>query len=154
MNLSAHILFGFVFAIFLYLIFPQIGLLESSIIFLSSILIDIDHYLYYLYKKRDYSLKKAYLFFIDNQKKFLMLPRTEREEYRGILVIFHGIEILMVLILFGIFASSLFFYIFVGFAFHLLLDVIFQPVYWNRLDRISLIRDFYKFKKLKVLRGN
>ena len=143
-----HIIFGLIFAGFLYLIFPKIGLLGFLIIFLSSFLIDVDHYLYYVYKKKDLSLKYAHSWFIKKKKKFLDLTRKKRNKvYCGVYFL-HGIEVLIVLFLLTSF-SKYFFFVFMGFAFHLLLDSVDQTIYWDRVDKFSLVYDFFKFKKLK-----
>ncbi|MDP2673070.1 MAG: hypothetical protein Q8O84_04625, partial [Nanoarchaeota archaeon] len=55
-----HVLFGFLFSLILFLIFPFIGLSGFLIIFISSVLIDIDHYLFYVFKNRIFSINKAY----------------------------------------------------------------------------------------------
>jgi hypothetical protein len=148
MNVSKHILLGFLFSILLYFIFPSISLLESFLIFLSSFLIDADHYLYYVYKKRDLSLRNAYRYFIKNKKKMLSLSRKERNKIYGGFVIFHGIEFLILLFLLSL-ISEYFLYILIGCAFHLFSDILSQKIYWNRTDKLSLIYDFIKFRKLK-----
>ena len=146
---SKHFIFGLIFAGFLYLIFPKIGLIGFLIILSSTVLIDVDHYLYYVYKKKDLSLKNAYKWFIKKRKKFLCLPKNQRNKfYRGFYFL-HGIEVLIILF-FLIFFSKYFFFIFIGFAFHLLLDSVDQTIYWDRIDKFSLVYDFFKFKKLKV----
>ena len=66
---KVHIIVGGIISILLYLLFP-ITILEVSLIFLSSFLIDFDHYLLYVVNKKDFSLKKSFRWFIDNQKKF------------------------------------------------------------------------------------
>ena len=48
-----HILLGFIFSVFVFILFPKIGILGVSIIFLSSFLIDVDHYIGYAIRKRD-----------------------------------------------------------------------------------------------------
>ncbi len=144
-----HIIFGIIFSASLFFLFPQIGLIGFFIVFLSSFLIDVDHYLYSVYKKKDLSLKNAYNWFTKNKKIFLSLPRKQRNGfYRGFYFL-HGIEVLIILFLFSFF-SKYFFFIFIGVAFHLLLDSVDQTIDWDRIDKFSLIYDFIKFKKLKV----
>ena len=144
-----HLIFGIIFSAVLFFLFPQIGLTGFLIIFLSSFLIDVDHYLYYVYKKKDLSLKHAYNWFIKKKKRFLALPRKQRNKIYIGFYFLHGIEILIVLFLFSFF-SKYFLFIFTGFAFHLLLDAVDQTIYWDRVDKFSLVYDFIKFKKLKV----
>jgi len=143
-----HIILGAIFAAALYFIFPSIGILNAAIVFLSSFLIDVDHYIYYRYKTGNWNLKKAYDWFIQNSKKVYKMPRKERNNcYTGFCAL-HGMEILVLLYLLS-YIWNFAIFIFVGFAFHLLLDYIYQPTYQDRMDKFSVIYDYLKFKKLK-----
>ncbi len=53
-----HVVLGFVISLTVFIIFPSIGLISFLIIWASSVLIDFDHYLYYVFKKKDFSLKR------------------------------------------------------------------------------------------------
>ena len=55
-----HILFGAIFSMLVYFIF-NINLFQVSLIFLASIFIDFDHYLFYVFRKKDFNLKRVYL---------------------------------------------------------------------------------------------
>ena len=145
-----HLKFGAIFSLLILFLFPQIGLTGFLIIFLSSVLIDVDHYLYYVYKKKDLSLKNAYKWCIKKRKKFLSLPRKQRNKFYTGFYFLHGIEILIVLF-FLAFLSDYFLFVFIGVLFHLFLDFIDQIVHKNRIDKLSLIYDFFKFKKLKCI---
>lgn len=146
-----HIILGFAFAFFLYLFFPHVMILEASIIFLSSFLIDIDHYLYHFYKDKTFNLKKIYKILVKKIEEYRRLSGEEKQKYYSGYYFLHGLEVLIILLFLGYFISELFLYIFVGFTFHLLLDMVHQTYFHKRLDKFSLIRDFYKFKKLKRL---
>tara|TARA_Y100000034_G_scaffold97007_1_gene118337 strand:- start:814 stop:1245 length:432 start_codon:yes stop_codon:yes gene_type:complete len=141
---------GLIFALILLVIFPQIGLIGFLLISFSTVLIDVDHYIYYIYKKKDWNLKNAHSWFIENTKKFHSLSRTQRNKVYGGFCFLHGTEILLVLLLFTIF-SKYFLFIFIGFTFHLFLDITYGRILMDRIDRISSIYDFFKFKKLKHL---
>ena len=126
MIFSKHILYGLIFSIICFFIFPQIELLGMLLIFFSSLFIDSDHFLYYFYKNKNLNFVKAYKEGIKNRKKFDSLSvREKKKYYRGIFV-FHGIEVLIILILLGLFVSGYFLYVFIGFSFHLFLDIIDQ----------------------------
>ncbi|MFH1503334.1 MAG: hypothetical protein ABIE36_01610 [Candidatus Diapherotrites archaeon] len=146
-----HIVLGFIFSIVLFLIFPSINLIGAGIIFLSSFLIDFDHYVYYIFKKRDLNLKRAYIWFIKKQEKLYSLSRKKRNKVPGEFFFLHGIESLLVLFILGIYLSSYIFYILIGFALHLFSDIIYQRTIHDRLDKISLIYDWFKYKKLRCL---
>jgi hypothetical protein len=146
MYVKEHIILGILFSIILFLIFPQIGLVGFSLIFLSTVLIDVDHYLYYVKKKKDFSLRNAYKWFMKNHANCLKLPKEQRgKNYAGFFVL-HGIEILIVLLLLT-FVSNYFFFVFIGFSFHLLFDILDQTSYKKTIDRLSVIYDYTHYKK-------
>ncbi|MAH03331.1 hypothetical protein CMI39_00925 [Candidatus Pacearchaeota archaeon] len=150
MYVQSHLALGLIFALILLAIFPQIGLIGFLLIFSSTVLIDVDHYIYYVYKKKDWKINNAYSWFIKKTKKFHTLSRTQRNKVYGGFCFLHGTEILLVLLLFTIF-SKYFLFIFIGFTFHLFLDITYSRFFMDRIDRISLVHDFFKFKKLKHL---
>ena len=57
-----HALIGFIVSYIIYW-FTTITIFQGVIIFLASIFIDIDHYLYYIVAKKRFSLKSAYNWF-------------------------------------------------------------------------------------------
>jgi hypothetical protein len=145
-----HFLFGAIFAGALLLLFPRIGLIGFFLILASSVLIDVDHYLYYVYKKRDLSLIKSYNWYIQRSKKFLLFSWEKRNKFYPGFLFLHGIEILIILFFLS-FILKYFFYILIGFAFHLLLDLVFQTIYWDRIHKVSVIYDYFKFRKLEFI---
>ena len=44
-------------------LYPVFGLTGAIIIFLAAFLVDIDHYFIFIYRKKDFSLKRGYYFF-------------------------------------------------------------------------------------------
>lgn len=150
MKPKKHSLIGAIFALILYLIFPQIGIIGAILVFSSTVLIDTDHYLFYLYKTGDWNLKRAFQWFSKSEEKFLSLPRKERDKYYTGFCFLHGIELLLILFLLGRFLSFYFYYILLGVFFHMFLDVIEQIKQNKRIDKLSIIYDFIKFRKLKL----
>jgi hypothetical protein len=120
---SRHIFFGAVFSFLIILFFPQIGWLGFLIIFLSSVLIDFDHYLYYVIKKKDFSLRKSYDWFIENRKIWLKLSKQQKKKFESGIIIFHGIECWIILVLL-IFISKLFIFVLIGVLIHMIFDFI------------------------------
>jgi hypothetical protein len=147
-----HLLLGFIFSVALSLIFPSIGLIEASIIFLSSFLIDVDHYIYYLFKNKKFNPLISIKYFILKRKKLINMNTKKRNEIYSCFCFLHGIEVLVILFIMGIFVSKYFFLIFIGFTFHILLDILEEIHYQSRLDKISLIYTFIRFKKLKYFK--
>ncbi len=118
---KSHILFGFLFSIILFFIFPQINHTAFLIIFLASFLIDVDHYLYFVFKKRKLSLKKAYNWFIERRKKWQSLSKEDVKKYKQTIILFHGIEFILIFFFLS-FSHILFFWALIGILFHFILD--------------------------------
>jgi len=152
MHPKLHFLIGVFFVIFFHFIFPQITFLNLLIILFSSVLIDVDHYFYYIIKKRDFNLFKCYEWYKEGVKKTHHLPIKERKKIYTGFYMFHGIEPLIILFLLGISVSQFFFFIFIGFSFHLLLDIPSEIVIKGTFQKISLIYNYTQFKKLKEYR--
>ncbi len=144
-----HFVYGIVFSLILAIIMPQIGFIGVSLIILSTVIFDTDHYIYYLVKKKDLSLPNAYKFFRNIRKKVLSLPYEKRAEYHGPWCFCHGLETSIIALILTFFISEYFSFIFIGIIFHLTLDYIEQWPLSIRKDRISSAYDFLKFKKLK-----
>jgi len=145
-----HFLYGLIFSLVIYLIFP-INLLEATIIFISSFVLDLDHYLYFIFREKTFGLKKAYQRFIEKGKKFKGLSKEEKKRYVAGFYALHGIEPLIILGILGYFISSYFYFILIGFAFHLILDYIHCIQEFHYPLKISVIWDYFKFRKLKKL---
>ena len=141
-----HIVLGFLFSLILFLIFPSISILGASVIFFSSFLIDVDHYLFYVFKNKIFSIKKAYNYFFELRKKAMTKSLKEKriKIANPLMYPFHGIEVLLILFLLGFFINKIFLFIFIGFSFHLFLDIVEQIHYGFRISKISLIFDFVK----------
>ena len=147
---KTHFLFGILLS-FILVYFFDFSLVGGIIIVLATVLIDVDHYLYYVYLKKDWNLKNAFSWFVDQGKKLDPLTREQRNEFYHGFCFLHGVEVLMVLYLLGIFISPYFLFVLFGFAFHLGLDLIHQKTIYDRIDKFSLIYDYFKFKKLKFI---
>lgn len=119
------------------------------IFFLSSILIDVDHYLYYIYEKKNFSLKKAYNWNKKSIKQFHNLSREEKKRHRYFVFLLHGIETLIIILILSRFFPILF-YVFLGFLTHLIEDA-FVSIKFKYLERrLSIIYATYLHQKYKV----
>ena len=148
MRPSEHLFFGVVFSLILLFFFPSIGVLGFLITALSSVLIDIDHYFYFVYKKKNLSLIKAYQWYIQSGKKFDTLSQEQKKKVYSGFYILHGVEILFVLFLLGIYFYKYFLFVFIGFLIHLSLDLFSELIFKQRIDKLSVIYDFLKFRKI------
>ncbi|MDD5192064.1 MAG: hypothetical protein PHH54_05700 [Candidatus Nanoarchaeia archaeon] len=122
-----HILFAFLFAYILYW-FTSMTIIDASLIFLSSVLIDFDHYFWYGFKKKDWSLKNSYIYL-----------KKHRDIYKP-LMLFHTIEFHIFIGLLIFFFQG-FLYILIGMMFHSVLDIT-DMAYRNKLGlrEFSLVR--------------
>jgi len=147
---KTHFIFGLIFALFVLYLFPQIGLFGAGIIFLSSFLIDFDHYLFYVIMEKDFSLKKAYNWHLIKRQKMRKLSKIERNKHKNEIIFLHGVEPLIILFLLS-FLYFPFLYVIIGFSFHLIMDIFEEIREGHRIDKISVIWDIVKYKKLKKL---
>lgn len=144
-----HIFYGAIFSVLIYLIFPGIKLGGLLILFLSTFLIDIDHYTYYVLKKRDLNPIRAFKWHMENFRKYHSLPEEERKNFFGGLYMFHGMEFLIILFIVGVFLYKPIVLVFIGFLFHLFLDLYAEFCYKGRTIKLSFIIDFINARKLK-----
>lgn len=118
-----HIIWGLILSATYYFVF-QANLIDISIIFFSSVLIDFDHYIFYVQRSQNLSLIKAYKYFdgFKQGKKFMML--------------FHTLEIhLLVLILSFLWLP--FFWVFIGMLFHTVVDLASINIYEREFSFIN-----------------
>jgi hypothetical protein len=120
-----HVYIGFISALALYIIFPQVGIIEASLIFLACIFIDTDHYLYYVVKNNDLSPIRAVKWFYAKKRRFQSLSQERKKQcfrtYKTHLLIFHGIEFVLLIAILSFF-YPIFFWILIGITIHLLTD--------------------------------
>jgi hypothetical protein len=119
-----HIFFGAIFTLIVYFLFPQTNLIYLVLMFLSSFLIDFDHYV-------SAGLNTGKVLTISEALEYYKKDgvRANHEKKRGIkrrgdFHVFHTIEFhLMVLLLSLVWVG--FFYIFLGMIFHSLFDLVY-----------------------------
>ncbi len=145
-----HFIAGIFFIFLIYLLFPQISLIGLLIIFLSSVFIDVDHYVYYILKERNLNLVKCYNWYILHLKKTLFLPMKERKNRYTGFYFFHGIEWIILLFLLGAYVHPFFSFVFVGFLFHWVIDTPHEFYIKRTLDKSSLIWNYYRWRKLSL----
>ncbi len=148
-----HLILGFILSSIIFIVFSTIGLIGFLIIWASSFLIDFDHYLYYVFKRKNFSLAKARIWFFKYGEKLARIEREERKKYKVEILIFHGIEFIVLLVLLCFF-NSFFFYILIGILIHLSLDFI-VTIYYNYLNiKFSQIYNYIKNRNRKELKVN
>ncbi len=123
-----HVLFGAIFSFLIWLIFPSVRG-YASVIFFASFLIDFDHYFIYVYRKKDLNLKKAYIYFLKLKLKINNLLK-QRKNVKAPLCLFHTVEFLLLILILS-FVNEFVFFIFIGFLFHSLLDIMYLYYEFN-----------------------
>ena len=118
-----HAIVGAIASLLIWILFPSVSAWQVWIIFASSVLIDVDHYLWYAIKKKDWSLRRAYQWHVKKSEIFKKMSEKERSKYRHLIMIFHGIEFWLFLILL-IFLDEVFLFVLIGIAIHMTLDYI------------------------------
>ena len=129
-----HALIGFVCLIILYSL--GVPLFYSAIVFLASVSIDVDHYLFYVRKTGETSLKKAYRWHI-------LLGR----KHKPIMHLFHTLEFHLLILALSFF-HPIFFFVLVGMLIHSFLDI-FQMIADKELNTREHILIRYLLTKSK-----
>lgn len=146
-----HFLIGLIFSSLLLIIFPSIGLIPALLILASNSLIDSDHYLYYVFHKKNFSLKKAYDWFIKYGEKIAKIPKDKQNQFKEIILIFHGIEFWAVLILLS-FIYPFLLWVLLGMAIHIYCDMIEEEKRERLFKSIVSILVYTRNKKKKELK--
>jgi hypothetical protein len=136
-----HVILGAIFTFIFSIVFPKVEIFYLSLMFLSSFLIDFDHYVVAVRKNKHFSLIRAFRY------HDLMEIKHKEEKVSGIrnrgdFHIFHTVEFHIIIFLLG-FLWAGFFYILIGMVFHSITDVIDL----KREDALYL-REFWIFKKM------
>lgn len=111
-----HIIYGILLTLTVWLVFPNTSWFYLSLLFLSSIFIDVDHYIWYVKERKDWNLKNAYYYLKDKKDK------------RRKLFWFHTIEFIIFIGLLSYIWKG-FSYIFIGLIFHSILDIMDIKIY-------------------------
>lgn len=128
-----HILLGFIFSGIFWAFFPSTNLIYILLIFLSSFLIDFDHYVVAVIKNKHLSLKKAFDYHDKKGKREAMEHKKGLRE-KGDFHILHTIEVLVFVAFLGFFWKG-FFYVSIGMIFHSLLDIsflVYRGIHYKR----------------------
>ena len=144
-----HALLGLIFSVLLVMLF-NISFFSATVVFLAAVFIDIDHYLFYVYKTGDWNLKKSVSWYFKNADLFEKMSQKERRKIYAGLCFLHGIEAIIVLLILSFLFkqwSVLFLSIICGFIFHQLLDAI--DLYRERYDFDKVVSFIYSLKNSK-----
>lgn len=151
MQFKWHLLFGFV-ASYILVQFFNFSLLSGLIIFLSSWMIDGDHYLWYLFEMKEKNPIKALMWYNKNIDKWFKMPFKEREKFKRGVFIFHSIGFWALLLILS-FIHPVFLWVLIGVMVHMAADLpnlVYhgEPLY----DKIFLIKVIRRNKNKKSLK--
>lgn len=113
MRFSVHLGFSILLAA---LFFPIFGW-TSLLILAGGVLIDADHYIYYIFKFKKFNPFECNKYFTEDSKK------SDYHIFDGLMLVFHTLEFLIVMIVLS-FYSKFALALTIGFASHHLLDFI------------------------------
>lgn len=117
-----HILYGAIFTVLIWLVAPEISLFYLALIFLSSVLIDFDHYVASVMKAGTWRLKDSF------EYHRILILKCQEDRKKGIRKKFddfhplHTVEVHLLMGLLGLFWTG-FYFIFIGMVFHSLFDI-------------------------------
>ena len=115
MDVKIHVIASVVLAALLYQSYGLWVLLTV----IAGVILDIDHNIYFYYKKGHLSLRKCYRYY-----KYVTKNR-KLEEVKNAIFIFHVIELSILFFVLGFF-NRIFFLVFYGIALHYILDIIYE----------------------------
>ena len=119
MHLSRHFIISLKLAAITY---PFFGW-HSIFLFVGSFFIDSDHYLWYIFTKKDFSLKNAYYFHLKNDLSG-----------KKIIDVFHTAEfwiLLLLAVLFSPYYHTAIFAFTLGIYFHIICDLIYEYIHYK-----------------------
>lgn len=121
MQFKWHVLFGFV-ASYLLVYFFHFSFLSGAIIFLSSFMIDFDHYLWYGFLMGDWDPKNAINWGLKVEKKWAATPLIERKKFQRGIFVFHSLFFWIILALLSFYLHTFFLWVLIGVMIHMVAD--------------------------------
>ncbi|MAG08649.1 hypothetical protein CMO89_04195 [Candidatus Woesearchaeota archaeon] len=107
MRLLVHFIVSLALVMLLYPFYKE----QALLIFIGGFLIDIDHYLWYMFRFKDFNLKKA-------------LEYYKKLDFKDVLILFHTIEFVVVVFLLSLYPGLGL--LFVGYIIHIIMDTIYM----------------------------
>ena len=141
-----HILFGGIFSLLIWIVAPKTKLIFILSVFLSSFLIDLDHYLSSVFRTKRLSLFHAF----EYHRKIDELELKKKKQgirEKGDFHLFHTIEFHILIGILGLYWIG-FFYIFLGIIFHSLIDI-YSLLYVKEVYRREYFLTNWVWKKIK-----
>ena len=153
MKLKTHFFIGLIIS-FILIRFFDFSLLSGLIVFLSSWLIDVDHYFWYRLEIRDWNPIEAVKWRIKFVPKWRRLSLVEKSKFKREVLIFHGVGFWSILVILSFF-YKFFYWVLIGIAIHMIADWVDliregEPLY-NKTFPLYVIKRNKNKKSLKEL---
>lgn len=140
-----HLLYSFVLAYILVFIF-HISLFSATIFLVAAVFIDLDHYFLFVLNHKKIHPKDFWVWSMEKTKEWKKVE--DKNLYKYPIFIFHGFEALLILAVLS-FVYTFFFWIFLGFAFHIFLDLLHLIYREEELHKLSQIYTLKRNKNKK-----
>lgn len=141
MNPLSHVIFSLPVAALVYIV---VGAWEGVAFYLAAVFIDFDHYMAYVATKGNLDPSRAYEFFLQRRKKY---RRGDVKKRRFVFLLFHNYEAMIAIGILGLFYTPVLI-IWLGFVFHLLLDLAYNP--FDKQHRVQVLKNWSLiYRKLK-----
>lgn len=146
-----HILLGAIFSLILYLFTPFTSF-DILIIFLSAVLIDIDHYIGYIIQHKKANPFHSVKWLYKASEHLRKIDKKTRQKYKSLIMFFHSLEFLIILLIATKF-STIAFLILTGFSFHIAIDLIYATFTKQELHpKLSIIYTLVKNKNRETFK--
>jgi len=123
MRVLSHVILGGIISLLIFLLAPDIAFSSFLVIFVSSVLIDIDHYLSYAITNNDLNFVRMCKYQEKRMKVWEGLSRKQKRYSKHDIIIFHGIEFFLLVAAIALF-YELARFILIGISIHMILDFI------------------------------
>jgi hypothetical protein len=149
MQFRYHLLIGFVVSYTLVFFF-NLPIFFGVLLFISSWIVDSDHYLWYSLETKDWNPIHAVKWYLSAIPRWISLSSNEKEKFKRGVFIFHGICFWMVLLVLSFF-NKIFLWILIGVLVHMFADLI--DLYKRKEPLYNKIFPFYVIKTNKNKKG-
>jgi hypothetical protein len=139
-----HIFWGFPLVFVFWVFNPSISYLTLLLLFSSSVLIDIDHYITAVTKTKRWSISKNYKHY-KNLISQTKIKKSKGIREKGDFFLFHTLEFHLLIALLSFIWIPMF-YVFIGMVYHSIFDVI-----WMVKHDLFYSRHFFFFSWLRKL---
>ena len=149
MEFKWHFLFGFIIS-YILVYFFDFSIFAGTIIFLSSWMIDGDHYFWYAFEMKDWSPIHGIKRYLTSIPAWFKLPLKEREKFKRGVFVCHGLLFWVILAALS-FLHPIFLWALIGIGIHMVADLV--DLYFRGEPLSNKIFPLYVMKRNKNKKG-